>query len=52
VVEQKFAKVSGFYTKDSINYEKKLCNFQVIKQTVYSEDEVGDIEMDMSEFVF
>lgn len=47
-----FTKVSSFYSKDNITFEKKMCNFGIMmvdNQGVQTQ--IGDVEVDMSDYV-
>lgn len=46
------SKVSSFYTKDSAVYEKKTCNFIIMKVTDGDyQKEVAQVEVDMAQYV-
>jgi len=47
-----FTKVSSFYSKDNITYEKKFCSFVVLLLGPQnSKTQIAEFEVDMGEFV-
>ena len=45
-------KVSSFYSKDNVIFEKKFCNFLVIMVGENnSKTQIADVEVDMAEYV-
>lgn len=51
-MEDIMTKVSSFYSKDHVNFEKKVCNFIVMKITDGDyQNEVAQVEVNMAEFV-
>jgi len=51
-LEDVMSKVSSFYSKDHVTYEKKMCNFCIVKvDEDGTQTEVAHTEVNMAEFV-